>query len=201
MTVLGSADFGWFFDDFEAQTLNNWSVLGPPVQDLTHGFGVWSCVNTNTFIAFKTAVVAVFNPSVTPWHFGGRMRLATAPGAGEAKGFSFDSGAGNDMIRVGLNGASSTTKFSFAITKAAALQPVALSTISTDATTFHYMEMWFDGTSVWGSVDNETPVLVGTAANLPTIAMFDRWGTHTAAGGTLGAYYDWFYSAAARTAT
>jgi hypothetical protein len=198
-SIMGSNSWAYEFDDFEAHTLNRWSVLGPPVQDATHGFGVWTCVNTNTFIGFKT-IVAVANPSVTPWHVAGRMRLATAAGAAEVKGFSLDSGSA-DFVRVGLQGAQSTAKFSATITKASVLVASALSTVNVDTTNFHVFELWFDGTSCWMSVDGETPVFVCAAATLPVVALCDRWGTGAAAGGALGAYYDYFYSAAARTAT
>lgn len=198
-SLMGGLAFGYFFDDLNEQTLTNWTTLGTPVLDATHGFGVWTCVNTNNTLALKT-LAAVVNPSVTPWHFACRMRIATAPGAAEIKTAALRNSGGNDYAMVGVLGATSTTKFVFRVNTAGAPSN-ALSTVNLDTTNFHVCEMWFDGVNVYGSVDGEMPVLVCGAALCPTVFLSDTFGVFAAAGGALGMYVDYFYSAAARTAT
>lgn len=199
--IMG-ADFGFNFDDLEDQTLARWSAVGGAIAgDATHGFGVWTFVNTNTTIIFKSGPFVVVNPRVTPWHIAGRMRLATAPGAGEIKAVTLDNNTANGSMRVGLIGPTSTTKFVFAITDQAGTLVTALSSVNLDTTNFHTVELWCDGVNVYGSVDGETPVLVCPAAGCPNNACGERTGVILAAGAALGLYVDYVYAAAARTAT
>lgn len=193
-----AAGFARRFDDLNDNTLATWGVVGSVAVDATRGPGVWTFPNTNfTLLINGSPVVA--NPAATPWHLAGRFKLVTAAAANEVKGVSLGEGSVTSQLHVGLKQAISATKFVFSVTKASAVVS-ALSTVSLDTTAFHIGELWFDGTSVYGSVDNETPVLVTTAANVPIVVLFERHGTETAAGGADGLLIDYVYFAAGRTA-
>ena len=209
--IMGTSEWAANFDDLDDQTTARWSAVGGAITgDATHGFGVWQFVNTNTTILFKSGPFIVVNPRVTPWHIGGRMKLITAPGAGEIKCVSLDNNTANGSMRVGLNGPVSTTKFVFAVTDQAGVLVTALSTVNLDITNFHKVEMWLQNDvsltgivtpTVYGSVDNETPVFVCPGTGCPNNACGERTGVILAAGAAAGLFVDYIYAAAARTAT
>jgi hypothetical protein len=129
----------------------------------------------------------------------GRQQVL-AFGAGDIKGFQFVAVAGNpdtDSVFVGIRQTVSATKFVFSLIKATVVVN-ALSTVNID-TNWHKLELWFNGTQVFGSVDGETPVLVGAAANCPTVPMQERHGCDLGAGAAVDQFYDYTYAAAART--
>jgi hypothetical protein len=195
------AGYASFFHDFDGVTLlPPWSSAGTPAVDATRGPGVWSMPSTNANVFFKNSTLLVANPSVTPWHIGGRFLKTVAPTAGNVVGYActpFGDGVTN-TCHVGIVQALSATKYVFRAVKGGATAS-ALSTVSID-TNFHIVEIWFDGVSMWGSVDNETPVLVTAAANLPTVTSGERFGVETGTGAAVENFFDFAYAAAARTA-
>lgn len=201
-SIIPAGDYMVDFDDLTGAVLaSNWTVGGSPANDLTHGPGVWTFPNTaNTYLVKPTATVA--NGAATRWHAAARVRFPTALSAAERFSFGLcKDGALTDFAFAGTRQASSGTKFVFSVSKASSVINV-LSTVSIDLTNFHVLEVWFDGTNVYGSVDNESPVLVTAAANVPTTVLTPtHWLIATANAGGFSAYIDYLYSAAARTAT
>lgn len=195
---------GWAyrFDDFIKASLgSDWNVNGTWASSAAKGPGVWSALSNATTVIQQSASVTplVANPSVTPWHIGGRMQLVVAVAAGDIKGFALSTlTPATNSVAVGIRQTVSGTKFVFAAIKAGAVV-TALSTVSID-TNFHKMEIWFDGVSMWGSVDGESPVLVTTAANLPIVGLMERHGAEAASGAAADQFFDYAYSAAGRTA-
>lgn len=191
------------FDDFTSNTLVDWSASGGIVNVTTRGPGVWSFPNTN-FALLQKQSISVVNAAVTPWHLAGRIKFGTATAAGDREGMLLGTGAFSNFVAVGRYQAASATHFVFTLCKALAFTQVP-STVPIDTTNFHTVELWFDGTNVYGSVDDETPVLVGTAANCPAaLALNPLHGvvvTGSDGGGGVAMFIDFAYTAAGRTAT
>jgi hypothetical protein len=127
------------------------------------------------------------------WHLGGSGYWKGTVAATEIRALMFaDSSVAanirNQMIGVGIFQDVSATKFSFRVARAGVVVS-ALSTISI-STAFHKIEIWSDGSSVFGSVDGETPVLVTAApgADLPA-GNLSQWHANIEGGG------DWYLDA------
>lgn len=197
--ALLGVDFMFDFDDLGDNTLTDggWSPSAGIAVSATIAH-TWTFPNTNFSLLQKSPVV-VANAATTKWHIAARMKFLTALAAGDRIGANLGTGAFTDMIEVGTHQATSGTKFVFSLGKANVFVRVA-STITFDTTAFHTFEMWFDGTSVYGRVDNETPILVGLAANCPTaLALVPIHGvvvTGSGAGPVMA--MDYVYTAAAR---
>jgi hypothetical protein len=198
-TVLGTTDFAVVFDELEEPLASGWQVLGTWTASGTKGPGVFGVASANDAVIIRQGLSIVAAPQTTPWHMAGRQQVL-AFGAGDIKGFQFVAVAGNpdtDSVFVGIRQTVSATKFVFSLIKATVVVN-ALSTVNID-TNWHKLELWFNGTQVFGSVDGETPVLVGAAANCPTVPMQERHGCDLGAGAAVDQFYDYTYAAAART--
>jgi hypothetical protein len=201
--LLLPAGFAAKLDDLDTVT-SLFTLAGSPVADATRGPGVTTFPDTNFTLLLGSTVIA--NPAVTGWHIGGRARLLTIA-SGNVKGFSLAEGSVASYLHVGLRESVSATKFVFSVSKAG-VAVTALSTVDLDTTNFHVLEMFNDvngvlGTAgnVYGSVDDETPVLVTTSANSPIVALTERHGIELASGGADGLLIDATYYAAGRTTT
>lgn len=123
------------------------------------------------------------------WHLGGSGYWKGSVAATEIRALMFVNSSvaaniRNLMIGVGVFQDVSGTKFSFRIADGGVVVS-ALSTRNID-TNFHKVELWFDGGSVWGSVDNEAPVLVtATATDMP-MGNLSQWHASIQGGG------DWY---------
>lgn len=193
----------WVFDEFDRFSLaTEWQVNGTWLQSTTVGPGVWTCASTggNVLQRATTQSAWVANPAVTPWQLAGRFKMTGAIVAADVKGFSLQVGSNlitNNSVHVGIRQAISATKFVFSATKATVLSS-ALSTVSIDAN-FHVLNIWFDGTSMWGSVDGEAPVFVCLAAALPIVPMCERLGVEAGTGAAQENFFDYEFVAANRT--
>lgn len=187
------------FHDFVQTNLSAaWAVSAGVAQDATVGNGVVTFPATD--VTFISGLQMIANPAATRWHLGGRLRFHLAPTAGQNTGIWLNgaSGAFSNDIYAGINQSVSAAKFVFTLSKAG-VQTTALSTVNLDTTTYHRAEMWFDGVRVWGSVDNEAPVLVGVAANIPTVVLKKYAGSYvTNNGGATTMSLDDYYVAVDR---
>jgi hypothetical protein len=202
-SLLGTTNLAEVFDEFDTIALaSNWNVSGAWVQSTTIGPGVWGMPSSATNVIQRSAGQAVWvaNPSVTPWHIAVRFKLAVAVVAGDVKGAGFSIAGAFPALNAcyaGIFQSVSATKFVFTARKAG-VSLTALSTVNID-TNFHVLEIWFDGVSMWGSVDNETPVLVTTAASVPIVPMAERHGVEAGTGAAVEQFIDFTYATAGRT--
>lgn len=200
-SVLGTTDFFAVMDDLDGPISSNWQALGSWAASGTKGPGVYGVQSANDAVLIRQGVALVAAPNVTPWHIAGRQQVL-AFGAGDIKGFQGVAVSGNpdvDSVFVGIRQSVSATKFVFTLVRSSVFVSV-LSTVSID-TNYHKLEIWFNGTQVFGSVDGETPVLVGAAANCPTVPLQERHGCDLGSGLAVDQFYDYVYAAAARTAS
>jgi hypothetical protein len=198
--VLGLDDFAYSFDDLFMNLLPGWSVSAGIVNNTATGPGVFRFPNVNFSLLQRTQIL-VADAAVTPWHIAGRVKFLSAIAATDRQGLCVGTGAFTNLIELGRNHTVSATHFFFGVRKANVLTS-AVSTVPLDITTFHEIEIWFDGTDVWGAVDGETPVHVAVAANCPTNppALFDLHGvivTGTVGGNAMD--LDYVYTAFGRT--
>lgn len=195
---------GWTYDFYGFDTsvvATPWSVAGTWAAHATKGPGVWTAISLAAQVIFKTSCY-VANPAATRWHIAVRMANTAAIVAGDIKGFGltpFGDGVAN-TCHVGVRQATSATKYVFTSLKAT-VAVTALSTVSYDTNNFHEHEAWFDLTSMWGAVDQESPVLVTEAANIQTQASMQRCGIEAGTGSGVENLFDYVYIAADRTAT
>lgn len=191
-----ASGFAVSFDDLSA--IAAYAPSNGAAMSTLYGPGVVACPAVAAALIAKSGVW-VKNPRVTKWHLAGRMLMASTVSAADAKAIQLHDGTGSNLIGVGLYQATSATKFSFRVTQTGT-PTTALSTVNYD-NLYHVVEIWFDGVSVWGSVDNETPVLItSVAGNIPNVGLAERHGNE-AAGGTGITYIDFAYAAAERTAS
>jgi hypothetical protein len=202
-SIMGANSWAYEFDDLLKNALSSdWSVAGTWAQSTTKGPGVWTATSASPAVLSRTGgnPSLTVNPSVTPWHIAGRMLHVVALQVNDQKGICNGTVAPNtNGCGAGIRQGVSPTKYVFWAMKAGVLVS-ALSTVSIDTTAFHKIELWFDGLNMYGSVDNETPVLVTSAANLPTTATGERHGVEVGTGVGVDQFFDYFYCAAARTA-
>jgi hypothetical protein len=203
-SIMGSSSWLWQMDDLLKSSLtSDWAVSGTWANNSAKGPGVWSATSASPAVISRTGgtPILVANPSVTPWHIAGRMQHVVALQANDQKGICNGTIVPNtNGCGAGIRQGVSATKFVFWTEKAGVLTS-ALSTVSIDTTNWHKIELWFDGTTLFGSVDNETPVTVTTAANIPSTVMGERHGVEVGTGTGVDQFFDYFYAAAARTAT
>lgn len=203
-SIMGANSWAFEFDDLITTALtSNWNVAGTWAYSTTKGPGVWTATSTSPAVLARSGgtVPLIVNPASTPWHIGGRMMHVVALQAADQKGICIGTIVPNtNGCGAGIRQGVSAAKYVFWATKAGALVS-ALSTVSIDTTNFHKLELWFDGVNMYGSVDNETPVLVTAAANLPATAIGERHGVEVGTGVGVDQFFDYFYCAAARTAT
>lgn len=202
-SIMGANSWAYEFDELLKVALSSdWSVAGTWAQSTTKGPGIWTATSASPAVLSRTGgnPSLTVTPSVTPWHIAGRMMHVAALQAGDIKGICNGTIApGTNGCGAGIRQATSAVKYVFWATKGGVLVS-ALSTISIDTTAFHKLELWFDGVNLYGSIDNETPVLVTAAANLPVGATGERHGVEAGTGVGVDQFFDYFYAAAARTA-
>lgn len=203
-SIMGGAAWAYQFDDLLLNSLaTNWSVAGTWANNSTKGVGVWTATSASPAVLSRTGgtPILVAQPNVTPWHIACRMLHVAALQANDQKGVCNGTIVPNtNGCGAGIRQGVSATKYVFWTEKAGVLVS-ALSTVSIDTTNFHKIELWFDGTSLFGSVDNETPVLVTSAANIAATVMGERHGVEVGTGVGVDQFFDYFYAAGARTPT
>lgn len=199
---MGIQDFSESFDDLTDETLGTWLLTGSPITlDLTHGPGVWGIPNVaGTFMSQEPPIVA--NGAVTPWHVAARIRLPTvfAPNDDFMIGMC-DTPTLKNFVRVGTHWNANKFHFIFEVVKDLVVTSV-LSDIFVDAANFHDLEMWSDGSDIWGNVDNANVKHVCTVANAPITKLSPHHGVIATnnVGGNM-ALIDWAYAAGGRTPT
>lgn len=195
-----SADFSANFDDFDYNAVTAlWAINGAPAISNVYGGGIVAFPAANAVLIAKSSGGVIKNPAATKWHLGGRMLLTAAMAASDIKQIALHDGAGTNMVSAGILQATSAVKYVFRAIKAGATV-TALSTVSVDLL-FHVIEIWFDGLNMYGSIDGETPVLVTSAANLPTVTLFERHGNEQWVSGAGILYLDVAYAACDRLAS
>ncbi len=165
------------FPDYAGAPWDHFGAFGTGVR-ASHDSPYGHCVVCDAPGAGQQNVMHVYNGLSLPnqralkWHFGGAAFFKGTVAANELRGFGFVNSTAIANIRglsmfVGLAQDISATHFSVRLADAGALTASAISTIAYSAA-FHVLEMWFDGSTVWGSIDFEPPFLVtSTVTDMP----------------------------------
>jgi hypothetical protein len=177
---FGATMFTFDFDDFVDDVIGlKYTVVAfgnlPTIAGTGFRGGVCK-LQHNTSILAKENNKILLTPRTIKWAIGGRALMDGTIVANERRAFTFTDTAGQttatNTISVGMHQSVSATKFSFRLLTAG-VTTTAVSTINWDSTTFHNMWTWYDGTSVFGQIDNEPPVLVtnSPSTKIPNVAL------------------------------
>jgi len=105
------------------------------------------------------------------WYICGGWRLNTnAPNSDTRLYFMISNGTIAGSVAFGINGRAQTAKYAFSFSAADALTTspalTVVSTVAPSVGPWTGGEMWFDGVSVFGSINQETPIVVGAGSGL-----------------------------------
>jgi len=183
--AFGQTRFAIAFDDFVDAVIGAKWQLNPPVvaaPSLDNSFsGGFVKFQSDGDLIYKATNPFLPAPRAVKWAIGGRVIFpsgAAGLNAGEERFIALRAD-GSNYLAVGLFKDISTTKFVFK-TIVGGVVVSALSTVSLDANIHDWMLFWNPATGLWGSIDEEQPVLVtATATDLYSGAVFERHGLTT----------------------
>lgn len=204
-SFFGGGDIQTFVENFEGASVQGFLLLtaaggaGASFGVRSVYGGVWRGTTgvTNGGIFYMYSAHIVQSTVASKWYMAARLKLInpidavtklTVLGLADGSSREISLGAYGSSITGG-----SATKWVCCYDGAAgpAAAQIGISTRSIDTTNWHTFELWSDGTSIFFSVDSETPVKT-TAANTAAGRGIYHGCTHSTGGNNYIADIDWF---------